>query len=314
MKSPMEIDMSYVRPVLGFVAAAFLVLAGLTGCTKKSDEVVYKMGFTPAENAEVVSTNGRAIADIIERKTGIKIKTYVATDYTALIEAMRGGTVDFAWFASFGYVLAEQHAGAKVLLKAVRKGNPYFYSAIIVRSDSKYKTIQDLKGTNIAWVDPASASGYIVPKASLLNDGIDADKFFKKQIYAGGHDTVVLGVINKSVDAGATFANEADASTGGWNMLATSKPEYKDQVRAIYVSKPIPNDTFATSEKLMKDKPDVVEKVRSVVKELDKSEEGKTALKTLYRIDSMIDAQSSDYDPLRKAAAQLNMDVTKKVK
>jgi phosphonate transport system substrate-binding protein len=296
-------------PKIGIIFSLLFTL--LTGCTRKSDEAVFTMGFTPAENAETVNTNGKVLADIIFRKTGLKIKTYVASDYTALIESMRGGSVHFAWLASFGFVLAEKHAGAKVLLKSVRHGKPYFYSAIITRKDKPYRKIQDLKGKNIAWVDPASASGYIVPKASLLNDGIDADQFFKKQIFAGGHDTVVLGVINGSVDAGATFTNEETGETGAWTMLTAAKPEFKEKIQVVYVSKPIPNDTFSTTEKFAAARPDVVEKIKQAVLTLDKDEEGKAALRNLYRIDSMMEAQSSEFESLRKAASKINVKIGK---
>ncbi len=291
------------------VLVAALVFAS---CTKKKEEDVYVMGFTPAESAETVMTNGNVITDIIKKKTGIKIKAYVASDYTALIEALRGGTVHFAWLAPFGLVLAEKRAGAKVLLKSVRNGKPYFYSCIFVRSDKPYKTIQDLKGRNIAWVDPASASGFIVPKASLINDGIEVDKFFGKQIFAGGHDSVLLGVMNGSVDAGATFTNDPDGQSGPWNMLNASKPEFKDKVKVIYVSKPIPNDTFSTSDKFNADHADIVEKVTNVIKDMDKEPEGKKALHDLYRIDGMIPAKSEEFEVLRKAATKLDVEVGKK--
>ncbi|MBK9293017.1 MAG: phosphate/phosphite/phosphonate ABC transporter substrate-binding protein [Oligoflexia bacterium] len=293
--------------ILTLLLSAFL----LTSCFKKSNETVYTMGFTPAENVDVVTTNGKVISDIVYKKTGVKLKTYVATDYTALIEAMRGGSVQFGWLAPFGYVLAEKRAGAKVLLKSVRHGKPYFYSAIFTRKDKPFKTIQDLKGKSIAWVDPASTSGFIVPKAALINDGIDADKFFGKQIFAGGHDSVVLGVINGSVDAGATFANDEKGVTGAWTQLSNAKPEFKDKIRVIYVTKPIPNDTFSTTEKFYTQNQGLVDKITEVIKTMDSSPEGKQALYNLYRIDSFLKATSEDFAPLKKAAEKLNIEITK---
>jgi phosphonate transport system substrate-binding protein len=302
--------MRYLMMFLGICLSLNLPFANYS---HGSDEI-YTMGFTPAENAETVTTNGKVIADLIFKKTGIKIKTNVATDYTALIESMRGGRTNFGWLAAFGFVLAEKHAGAKVLLKSVRHGKPVFYSAIIVRSDRPYKTIKDLKGKNIAWVDPASASGYIVPKSSLINDGIDPDQFFGKQIFAGGHDTVDLAVLNGTVDAGATFTNDASGIDGSWTQLTMAKPEYKDKFRAVYVSKPIPNDTFSTTDAFYKSHKDVVDKVNDAVLHLADDPEGKKALHDLYRIDGMMKAQSSDFEPLRKAAAKLDIELGKKKK
>lgn len=270
---------------------------------------VYTMGLTPSENSEVLMLNGNVVASIIEKHTGIKLKTYVAQDYTALVESMRSGRTQFAWLVPFGFVLAEKRAGAKVLLKAVRNGKDFYYSAIFTRKDRNLKSIDDLKGKNIAWVDPASSSGHIVPKASLINKGIDPDKFFKRQVFAGGHDSVVLGVLNGSVDAGATFTNEPDGKTGGWSLLSMSKPEYAEKIKVVYVSEPIPNELFATTEKFYNEHRDVVEKVKNELEKFHLQPEGKKALFELAKIDSMVPSKSSEFDMLRSAAKKLKIDI-----
>lgn len=264
------------------------------------------MGFNPAENVEVVESNGKALSEYFQKKTGLKVKTFIATDYTALIEALRSGQIDFAWLPPFSYVKAEEIAGGEVLLKAVRKGRSVFYSAIFTRIDRPYKTIEDLKGKNIAWVDPTSASGHIFPKANLMvKKKIDADKFFNKQIFAGGHDAVVLAVLNNTVDAGATFVNDPEGKEGAWSQLF--KGDEKNKVKTLFVTDPIPGDSMATSKKFREANPDIVKKTTELIQSMSKDEEGKKILYALYRIDSMIPAKSSDYDPLRKAAKLLNI-------
>jgi phosphonate transport system substrate-binding protein len=296
--------------IRGAVIVAALIMS-LAGCTKTEDDV-YVMGFVPSENAQTVTVNAKKLTDLLTSQTGVKLKSYVSSDYTGLIEAMKGGHVQFAWLGPFGLVLAEKQAGAKVLLKCVRFGRSTFYSAIIVRTDSPYKNIKDLKGKTIGWADPASSSGYIVPKASLINDGIDPDRFFGRQIFTGGHDTVVLGVINKSIDAGATFTNEPDAQTGAWTMLAAMRPEYKKMIRAVYVTKPIPNDVVATTDKFYADHKDVVDKVTAALEKLHETTEGRKSLDEIYKIEKLIPAESAEFESLRKAADKLNLDVEKK--
>ena len=296
--------------IIAFLAILFSVLLG---CTKKdSAEPVYTMGFTPAENAEVMATNGKYISELIQKKTGVKVKAFVASDYTALIEAMRTGQVQFAWLAPFGFVMAEKRAGAKLLLKSVRNGKAYFYSCIFVRKDSPIKRLEDLKGKNIAWVDPASTSGFIIPKAGVMEEGYNPDKFVGKQIFAGGHDSVLLGVMNKSVDAGATFTNDTQGKSAAWNMLGVSRPEFAKNVRIVWVSKPIPNDTFSTTEKFYAEHKDVVDKVTNVIKELGNTPEGKSALDRLYKIDSFIEGKKEEFLPLIKAAEKLNIEIKSK--
>lgn len=268
------------------------------------------MGFNPAENVETTETNGKLFSDYYKAKTGISVKTFVATDYTALIEALRSGQIDFAWLPPFSLVKAEEIAGAKVLLKSVRKGRAVFYSAIITRADKGIHSIEDLKGKNMAWVDPSSASGHIFPKANLMTKKKikDIDKFFNKQIFAGSHDALVLAVLNGTVDAGATFSNDAEGTEGAWTQFLKSEADRK-KIKVLFVTDPITGDSMATSKKFYSIHKEIVDQLVNTLLEMGNTPEGKKILSGLYRIDSMIPAKSEDYEPVRAAARQLNLTI-----
>ncbi len=278
----------------------------------KEDENLIRMGFTPAESTEKVNASGKVLADILEKQTGFKYKTFVASDYTALIEAMRSGQVDIAWLAPFAFVLAENTAGAKVLLKSIRHGKANQYSAIVVRDSSKFKTLQDLKGATIAWTDPSSSSGHITPKSSIIAEGVDPENFFSKQTFAGSHETLVLAVSNGSVDAGATFSDNAEGSSGSWTLFMKNAGPKAEKLRAVYVTPPMPSDTVSVSKMFSEKYPDRVLKIKEAIKGLAAIPEGKDALKNLYNIEGLVDAGSEEYEPLRKAAAKLGYELDKK--
>lgn len=282
-------------------------------CSKPAEEKdVIRMAFNPAEASDRVNTNGKAVGDILEKTTGYKFKTYVTSDYTALITALNNGQADIAWLAPFAFVLAESKGGAKVMLKSVRHGAPNQYSAIIVRADSPYKTLADLKGKTIAWTDPASSSGHIAPKAALVHDaGIDIQNHFGKQTFAGSHEALVIAVATGSVDAGATFADTAEGKTGSWTRYE-KKLGPDQRVRAIYVTPPMPSDTVSASKEFAEKQPEKFQKVNAALKALSETEEGRQALRQLYSIDALIDAKTEDYEPLRKAAALIGSDVLDK--
>ena len=142
---------------------------------------VIRMGFNPAQDATKVLASAKPIANYLEETIrGVEVKATVAQDYRGLIEAMRSGQLDFAWLNPVGYVDAAKEGIANVLLKSSREGGPYYWSAFIVRSDSRFRTLQDLQGSSIAWVDPNSAAGYTFPKATLIANKLDADKLFAK--------------------------------------------------------------------------------------------------------------------------------------
>jgi phosphonate transport system substrate-binding protein len=295
-----------MKTFLSLIAVALLSTSA--AWAEKTEKTTINIGFNPAENADVVETNGKLFSEYYKKKTGLDVKTFIATDYTALIEALRSGRIDFAFLPPFSFVKAEEMAGAEVLMKAVRKGQAVFYSGIIVRADKGFNKIEDLKGKNIAWVDPASSSGFIIPKAALITKAkIDPDKFFGKQMYAGSHDALVLSVLNGTVDAGATFVNDTKGNDGAWHQFLKT-PADRKKIKMIFVSDAIPGDTMATTKKFRTEHKDIVEKTVKLLAEMGKNKEGKEILKALYRIDSMIPATSKEYQPLRDAAKVIDVD------
>ena len=165
----------------------------------------------------------------------------------------------------------------------------------------------DLKGKNIAWVDPSSSSGFIIPKASLIHKKkIDPDGFFGKQVFSGAHDALVLAVLNGTVDAGATFCNDADGGDGAWNQFL--KGDDAKKIRVLFVTDPITGDTMATSRKFRSTHKDIVDKTVNILIDMGKDEEGRKILKALYRIDGMVPAKSEEYNSVREAAKALHID------
>jgi phosphonate transport system substrate-binding protein len=292
-----------LKPIVLFLVS--LAIGSQASAAPTKNEIV--IGFNPAENAEVVETNGKLFADYYKAKTGLSVKTFIATDYTALIEALRSGQVDFAFLPPFSFVKAEEVAGAKVLMKSVRKGQAHFYSAIITRADKGITKVEDLKGKNMAWVDPSSSSGHVFPKASLMaKKKIDPDTFFGRQVFAGSHDALVLSVVNGTVDAGATFANDAEGKDGAWTQFLKTEEDRK-KIRVLYVTEPITGDTMATSKKLASLHPAIVQKTVEVLGAMGSTAEGKKILGALYRIDAMVPAKAEDYEPVRAAARALGI-------
>ena len=228
------------------------------------------------------------------------MRATVSQDYRGLVEAMRSGQLDFAWLSPVSYVDAHRDAGAEVVLKSVRGAGPYYWSAFIVRADSKYKTIKDLEGASIAWIDPTSAAGYTYPKATLVTQGIDADKFFSRQTFAGGHDAAVLSVLNGSVDVAATFSNNTKGTSGSWTQTLKD-PNQMKQIRVVGYSKPIPGDTLSVRKAYQSSCAEVATKVKNAVIAMRYFAKTKMLLTKLYRIDYMIPALDKDYDSVRDA-------------
>lgn len=299
------------------IVALLAVASFIDGCTDgdKSDsrgtgkdDSVIVIGLNPSERAENIQQNAERLAAAITRGSGLKVRIFVAHDYSGLVEALRGGTVDFAFFAPVSYIFAEKIADAEVLLKAERKGKPFYYGCIIVNAEGNYHRLEDLRGHEIAWVDPTSASGHIFPKGALLERGIDPEKFFSRQTFAGGHDAVILSVVNGTVDAGGTYCNDTLGNDGSWSQLGDGA--FAGKVRPIFFSNPIPGDNLATTHRMIRERPDVVERLRRAVMGITRDSSGRALMQAMYHVDAMVPATSSDYEPVRKAAELLHLDIT----
>ena len=84
-----------------------------------------------------------------------------------------------------------------------------YNAVIVVKADSPYKTIEDLKGKVVARTDPLSGSGYLIPTAAFRAMGKPVDEYFKSPL-SGGHPQGVLGVLNGTYDGAFTWTSKND--------------------------------------------------------------------------------------------------------
>ena len=261
------------------------------------DELV--LGFFPAENAQGLQATANELARALSDRIHLPVRAYVALDYTALVEAMRSGQVQLGWLTPAPLVLAERLFGAEIVLTQVRRGSPTYYGAIVVRDDSPIHSIADLRGKDIAWVDPTSTTGYVIPRYLLMKQGIDPSRFFKQQVFAGGHDSAVLAVQSGQVDAAAVWADPPSEKTGAWTRFLASHPGAK--LRPISYSPPVPSDAVAVDPKFARAHPMLIRDVRAQLIAIGDSDDGKAILRKLNATDGFVEANPAQYDLVRKA-------------
>jgi len=287
-------------------ALATILLVGAVGTAAAQQPLTVRIGFNPTQNSDQLTAAANGIATYLEKQFGgaVEVKVYTPTDYRGLIEAVVAVALDFAFVPADGFVVANQQVGAQVLLKSVRFGNPYYWSAIVVRKDSGITSLADLEGKSIAWIDPNSAAGYTFPRAALIQAGINPDDFFSKQTFAGGHDAAVLAVYNGSVDSAAVFANDDQNKSGAWTQFLSA--DQAKALTAIFYTRPIPGDTFSVSKQFASDHPALTYQIAAAIAAI-KAPDNKL-LYNLYQIDYMIPADSQDYAVVRDTRQILGLD------
>ena len=259
---------------------------------------VLTVGFIPAEDSRAMVRQSQAILDIVAKHTGMKIDTFVGSDYNATIEALRAGHIDVALLGPFSYVLATTVAQVEAFAVTVtaRSMQPSYQAIVIAGKDSNINSLNDLKGKTFAFVDPGSTSGFMVPSAAMVKLGIVPEKDFKQVMYSGGHDATIVAVGSGKVDAGSVADRiyERGCAKG---LADCSK------LKVVWTSPAIPNDPLLYRKALSDDMKKRIRDAFFSVKNLAFGEMG-----TVARFDP---ASDKDYDPLREIASALKLDLRK---
>jgi len=142
---------------------------------------------------------------------GMEVRELHVSDPTAMVEAMRLGHIDMGILGAAATVDAYERAGAAPVATMIREtGNIRSYT--FVRADSDIYTLEDLQGRTMAFVDPTSTTGTLLPSLAIMEAmpelGLDFDtiqapgQFFDQVIMSGGHPNSVRAVIMGDADAG----------------------------------------------------------------------------------------------------------------
>ncbi|MBS1536906.1 MAG: phosphate/phosphite/phosphonate ABC transporter substrate-binding protein [Bacteroidetes bacterium] len=253
---------------------------------------------TPSVDAQKVSNSAEQLVDFLQKATGYSITASLPTSYIAVVEAFGSGKADIAAMNTFSYVLANQKYGVEAVLKVVRRdGETSYKGQFITRIDSGIDSLYEINGRKIAFVDAASTSGYILPKALLGKKGIKPSE----EVFAMKHDNVVTMVYQKQVDVGATYYSPPDKNTGEFlDARARVSKQYPDifqKVKIIGFTENIPNDPFV----FRKDLPENIKQkmIRALI-DFQSTSVGKKALYETYSVEGLAPAHDSDYDGLRK--------------
>ncbi len=293
-----------MKKAILLLVAVFMLGALIAGCGGKpalgtaNNPIV--MSFVPSGDTQEIIAGGDEIASLLSEKTGLAIKANVATSFSAVIEAMGTGKAHVGWLNTFGYILAHEKYGVDVILVTVRFGRPYYKGQIITQADSGIKSLEDVKGKSMCWVDVASTSGYIIPRVMFQAAGVDPDADFSQTTEAGSHNNVVLAVYKGDCDAGATYVDAR-------GTIEDDFPDVKDKLVVIAESPEIPNDTVSVAKELPAE---MRTKIQKALLEIAASEDGKAALKTVYEIEELIEKDDSFYDGFRQTLDAGGVDVS----
>ena len=284
-----------MRTVLGALLVAAVACAAPAAVAGQPLHLV----LTPSQKPTDLLATGDEFGQALGKLYGAPVRVTVASDYAAVTEALRNHTADLAFVHPGGYVLASREAKARIVARNLWHGKSTFTSRIYVRKDGGIKTLEELRGKTMAFVDPTSTSGYIYPMVLLIQRGLvknrDPKTFFREVVYAGAHDAAMRALLNGHVDAIASFDMAREQYL--------TDPAEREKIAFVAETPPIPEAGIAARDGL---DPAAFAKVRAALLQM-RGPAYASLLKRMYDIDGFEPAEDRDYDPVRAAVELLGV-------
>ncbi len=145
------------------------------------------------------------------------------------------GEAHFGFLCGLPYV--EKADRLELLAAPVMKGRryrdrPVYFSDVVVRADSSFRTLADLRGARWAYNESESHSGYNVVRAHLARRGW-RDRFFGSSQESGAHLTSLDWILAGRVDASALDSTVLDTELEAF-------PELSGRIRVLETLGPSP--------------------------------------------------------------------------
>lgn len=243
--------------------------AGCGGNSQEAGKKTFTIAYAPNEST-TDSTDARStLAKDLGKVINMDVKEIQASDYTAIIEALRTGKADMAYMGALAVAMGAERAGVTpIVMKAPNgdKAQAVYHSVFVTQKDNnEINSIKDFKGKTIAFVDPDSTSGNLVPTSEIMkafpdlhltNEKIHTNgEFFEAVSFSGKHQAGLQAVIKGDVDivpiSDQIMASEFKNGNADENAVKVVHSSAAIPAEAMVVSKTVNEDLKKTLTKFL---------------------------------------------------------------
>lgn len=243
--------------------------AGCGGNSQEAEKKTFTIAYAPNEST-TDSTDARStLAKDLGKVINMEVKEIQASDYTAIIEALRTGKADMAYMGALAVAMGAERAGVTpIVMKAPNgdKAQAVYHSVFVTqKNNSEINSIKDFKGKTIAFVDPDSTSGNLVPTSEIMkafpdlhltNEKVHTNgEFFEAVSFSGKHQAGLQAVIKGDVDivpiSDQIMASEFKNGNADENAVKVVHSSAAIPAEAMVVSKTVNEDLKKTLTKFL---------------------------------------------------------------
>ncbi len=222
----------------------------------------------------------------LEQLTGWELRIYVAEDYDDLRNKISKGVVQIAFLPPLLYVDVMDRMD--MIMKVVRHGKGFYRGEILTIPG--IDSLPQLKGTNWAFPDRNSTSGYLLPVYFFEQQGIDPDTFFNYKYEAGSHDAAVILLLRGNVQVATVFD---DARV----LVSKDYPDVYEKTKVLAYTDSIPNDGIAVVKEMSNKNR---KKLINAFREARKDEVIRSIMERLFGGDEFVEASAEEYTIVKK--------------
>jgi len=246
---------------LSFIGMSALALAGCgvgadseagaeAGAEERPEEITVVQ--FPNENNPNTPSMQEDFRNHLAEELDVEVNEVTGSSYATGIEAMASGEIDVMMVSPQSYAQAKEKANAELF--ATTSSDADYYSVFITQADNDdINSLEDLEGTNFAFVNPSSSSGYLYPKGTLVSElGLDTEQleqsgyFFDNVLYSGSHDNSVVGVSMGDYEAAAV-------TNSAYSRMVEAGAVEEGSIKEIGRSPDIPNASYVMRGDLPED-------------------------------------------------------------
>jgi phosphonate transport system substrate-binding protein len=255
-----------------------------------------RVALLPDENASTIIQNAQPLRAHLERALSRQVEILVTTDYSSMIEAMRFGRIEVAYFGPFSYVLAKSRApGIEPFAVGVERGSPTYQSVMIAQAGGPVRELADIRGRPFGFGDQASTSSHLVPRATILQRASLVGGRDYRVVHLGTHDAVARAVQGGQIPAGALSKPILDTLIRRGTIDAA-------RIVEIGLSEPIPNYPMVLQGNLAEP---LKAAIRAAFIDLRDAE----VLRS-FRVEGFAPTNDEAYNVLRETARLLELDLS----
>ena len=251
----------------------------------------------PTEELQHYTPFVNYLARQMKKEGVLQGKVVLADSITQMADYLKQGKVDLYIDSPFPSIAVRTLADSKLLLRRWKKGVGQYNSVIFVKQNSKIRTLDQLRGKIIAFEEPFSSSGYLLPKMVLLESGL---ALLSREKPSARNDQTLSYQFSWGDESTIFWVNRDRVSAGAMSQQSFLREKRHYPLRILHKTFSIPRHLLSYRADL---DPHLVRVIKKILLTMDQSPAGRQAL--------LLFEKTRKFDEIPKASITLLLQAEK---